>query len=84
MGTPAKGGSRSSTTKKLSMLRTKVAQRLVTVKNETAMLTTFNEVNMKPIFDLRKEFKEDFKAKHGVGLGFLSFFTKACVRALQM
>ena len=84
MGTPAKGGSRSSTTKKLSMLRRKVAQRLVTVKNETAMLTTFNEVNMKPIFDLRKEFKEDFKAKHGVGLGFMSFFTKACVRALQM
>ena len=66
------------------MLRRKVAQRLVTVKNETAMLTTFNEVNMKPIFDLRKEFKEDFKAKHGVGLGFMSFFTKACVRALQM
>ncbi len=84
MGTPANGGSRSSTTKKLSMLRRKVAQRLVTVKNETAMLTTFNEVNMKPIFDLRKEFKEDFKAKHGVGLGFMSFFTKACVRALQM
>ena len=84
MGTPAKGGSRSSTTKKLSMLRRKVAQRLVTVKNETAMLTTFNEVNMKPIFDLRKEFKEDFKAKHGVGIGFMSFFTKACVRALQM
>ncbi|MCH2216568.1 MAG: 2-oxoglutarate dehydrogenase complex dihydrolipoyllysine-residue succinyltransferase [Flavobacteriales bacterium] len=84
MGTPANGGSRSSTTKKLSMLRRKVAQRLVTVKNETAMLTTFNEVNMKPIFDLRKEFKEDFKAKHGVGLGFMSFLTKACVRALQM
>ena len=84
MGTPAKGGSRSSTPKKLSMLRRKVAQRLVTVKNETAMLTTFNEVNMKPIFDLRKEFKEDFKAKHGVGLGFMSFFTLAVVRALKM
>lgn len=66
------------------MLRRKVAQRLVSVKNETAMLTTFNEVNMKPIFDLRKEFKEDFKAKHGVGLGFMSFFTLAVVRALKL
>lgn len=84
MGTPSTGGSRGSEKKKLSMLRRKVAQRLVSVKNETAMLTTFNEVNMKPIFDLRKEYKEDFKAKHGVGLGFMSFFTKACVRALQL
>jgi 2-oxoglutarate dehydrogenase E2 component (dihydrolipoamide succinyltransferase) len=66
------------------MLRRKVAQRLVSVKNETAMLTTFNEVNMKPIFDLRKEFKEDFKSKHGVGLGFMSFFTLAVVRALKL
>ena len=84
MGTPTTGGARGSERKKLSMLRRKVAQRLVSVKNETAMLTTFNEVNMKPIFDLRKEYKESFKAKHGVSLGFMSFFTKACVRALQM
>ena len=84
MGTPTTGGSRGSDRKKLSMLRRKVAQRLVSVKNETAMLTTFNEVNMKPIFDLRKEYKETFKAKHGVSLGFMSFFTKACVRALQL
>ena len=83
MGTPT-GGARGTERKKLSMLRRKVAQRLVSVKNETAMLTTFNEVDMKPIFDLRKEFKEDFKAKHGVGLGFMSFFTLAVVRALKM
>ncbi|WP_196885694.1 2-oxoglutarate dehydrogenase complex dihydrolipoyllysine-residue succinyltransferase [Aureivirga sp. CE67] len=83
MGTPT-GGARGSERKKLSMLRRKVAQRLVSVKNETAMLTTFNEVDMKPIFDLRNEFKEEFKAKHGVGLGFMSFFTLACTRALQM
>ncbi len=84
MGTPISGGNRGSSRKKMSMLRRKVAQRLVSVKNETAMLTTFNEVNMQPIFDLRKEFKEDFKAKYGVSLGFMSFFTKAVVRALQM
>jgi 2-oxoglutarate dehydrogenase E2 component (dihydrolipoamide succinyltransferase) len=83
MGTPA-GGSRSSEKSKLSMLRRKVAERLVTVKNETAMLTTFNEVDMKPIFDLRNQFKEEFKAKHNVGLGFMSFFTLAVVRALKM
>ena len=69
--------------KKLSMLRRKVAQRLVAVKNETAMLTTFNEVNMSPIFELRKKYKEDFKEKHGVSLGFMSFFTKATVNALK-
>ena len=69
--------------KKLSMLRRKVAQRLVAVKNQTAMLTTFNEVNMTPVFELRKIYKEDFKEKHGVGLGFMSFFTKATVQALQ-
>ncbi|WP_075343831.1 2-oxoglutarate dehydrogenase complex dihydrolipoyllysine-residue succinyltransferase [Tenacibaculum agarivorans] len=83
MGTPGMGA-RGVERKKLSMLRRKVAERLVSVKNETAMLTTFNEVNMQPIFDLRKQYKEDFKAKHGVGLGFMSFFTLACVRALQM
>ena len=84
MGTPGIDGARGSERKKLSMLRRKVAERLVAVKNETAMLTTFNEVDMKPIFDLRKQFKEDFKEKHGVSLGFMSFFTKAVVRALQM
>ncbi|MCF6214283.1 MAG: 2-oxoglutarate dehydrogenase complex dihydrolipoyllysine-residue succinyltransferase [Flavobacteriaceae bacterium] len=75
---------RGSERKKMSMLRRKLAQRLVAIKNETAMLTTFNEVDMQPIFDLRKQYKEDFKAKHGVGLGFMSFFTKAVTRALEM
>ena len=84
MGSPITGGVRGSERKKLSMLRRKVAERLVAVKNETAMLTTFNEVDMKPIFDLRNEYKEAFKARHGVGLGFMSFFTKAVVRALQL
>ena len=74
---------RNIETKKLSMLRRKVAQRLVAVKNQTAMLTTFNEVNMTPIFELRKKYKEDFKEKHEVGLGFMSFFTKAVVNALK-
>lgn len=74
---------RSIESKKLSLLRRKVAQRLVAVKNQTAMLTTFNEVNMTPIFDLRKQYKEEFKEKHGVGLGFMSFFTKATVQALK-
>ncbi len=82
MGTPT-GGNRGETRSKLSMLRRKVAERLVAVKNETAMLTTFNEVNMSAIFELRNKYKEDFKEKHGVGLGFMSFFTKAVVRALQ-
>lgn len=82
MGTPT-GGSRGESRSKLSMLRRKVAERLVSAKNETAMLTTFNEVDMSPIFELRKQYKEEFKAKHGVGLGFMSFFTLACVRALK-
>ena len=69
---------------KLSMLRRKVAERLVTAKNETAMLTTFNEVDMSPIFELRKQYKETFKEKHDVGLGFMSFFTLAVVRALKL
>ena len=68
---------------KLSLLRRKVAERLVSVKNDTAMLTTFNEVDMSAIFELRKKYKEKFKAKHGVNLGFMSFFTLACVRALK-
>ena len=84
MGTQPANGSRGTERKKMSMLRRKVAERLVAVKNETAMLTTFNEVNMQPIFDLRKQYKEDFKAKHGVGLGFMSFFTLAVVRGLKL
>ncbi len=68
---------------KLSLLRRKVAERLVEAKNTTAMLTTFNEVDMSPIFALRKEYKETFKEKHGVSLGFMSFFTLAIVRALK-
>lgn len=83
MGTPGPGARGTSRTK-LSMLRRKVAERLVEAKNTTAMLTTFNEVNMQPIFDLRNDYKEAFKAKHGVGLGFMSFFTLAVVRALEM
>lgn len=83
MGTPT-GGNRGSERTKLSMLRRKVAERLVAAKNETAMLTTFNEANMTPINKLRSEFKEEFKNKYGVSLGFMSFFTKAVVRALQM
>ena len=80
VGSKIRGESRT----KLSMLRRKVAERLVEAKNTTAMLTTFNEVDMGPIFALRKEYKETFKAKHGVGLGFMSFFTLAVVRALEL
>ncbi|WP_444666995.1 2-oxoglutarate dehydrogenase complex dihydrolipoyllysine-residue succinyltransferase [Flavobacterium columnare] len=83
MGTPT-GGSRGSQRTKLSMLRRKVAERLVSAKNETAMLTTFNEVDMTAIYALRDEYKEEFKAKHQMGLGFMSFFTKAVTRALQL
>ena len=83
MGTPT-GGSRGSERTKLSMLRRKVAERLVTAKNETAMLTTFNEVDMTEIYKLRDQYKEEFKAKHQMGLGFMSFFTKAVTRALQL
>ena len=70
-------------TSKMSLLRRKLSQRLVAVKNQTAMLTTFNEVNMTPIFEIRKKYKETFKAKHEVSLGFMSFFTKAVVLALK-
>ncbi len=77
------GGTRNQSGKKMSLLRKKLAQRLVTVKNETAMLTTFNEVNMTPIMEIRKKYKEQFKEQHGVGLGFMSFFTKAVTEALQ-
>ena len=84
MGQAPVSGVRSSSEKKLSSLRRKIAQRLVSVKNETAMLTTFNEVDMSAIFALRNEYKDEFKAKHGVGLGFMSFFTKAVTRALEL
>ena len=76
-------GPRGTSRKKMSSLRRKIASRLVTVKNETAMLTTFNEVDMTAIFAIRKEYKEQFKEKYGVGLGFMSFFTKAVTTALQ-
>ena len=87
LGKPAMGNvtnsNRVENRSKLSMLRRKVSERLVSVKNETAMLTTFNEVDMSAIFELRKKYKEKFKEKHGVNLGFMSFFTLASVRALQ-
>jgi 2-oxoglutarate dehydrogenase E2 component (dihydrolipoamide succinyltransferase) len=76
-------GSREQRREKMSNLRKTVARRLVAAKNETAMLTTFNEVDMKPIMDIRKKYKETFKQKHEVGLGFMSFFTRACVLSLQ-
>jgi 2-oxoglutarate dehydrogenase E2 component (dihydrolipoamide succinyltransferase) len=76
-------GARAVRREKMSSLRKTVSRRLVAVKNETAMLTTFNEVNMKPIMDLRSKFKDQFKEKHGVGLGFMSFFTKAVCVALK-
>jgi 2-oxoglutarate dehydrogenase E2 component (dihydrolipoamide succinyltransferase) len=82
MGTPT-GANRNTENKRMSSLRRRLAKRLVSVKNETAMLTTFNEVDMKPIFDLRAKYKEEFKEKHGVSLGFMSFFTKAVTRALK-
>lgn len=83
MGTPGLG-KRGESRKKMSMLRRKVAERLVSVKNDTAMLTTFNEVDMSAIYMLRKQYKDEFKDKHGVGLGFMSFFTLAIVRALDL
>ena len=84
MGTAPAGSKRGEEREKLSMLRRKVAERLVSVKNETAMLTTFNEADMGTIFALRKKYKETFAEKHEVNLGFMSFFTKAVVRALKM
>jgi 2-oxoglutarate dehydrogenase E2 component (dihydrolipoamide succinyltransferase) len=76
-------GNRGQRRERMSNLRKTVARRLVSVKNETAMLTTFNEVNMQPIMDLRNKFKDKFKEKHGVGLGFMSFFTRAVCVALK-
>ncbi|ELR71367.1 Dihydrolipoamide succinyltransferase component (E2) of 2-oxoglutarate dehydrogenase complex [Fulvivirga imtechensis AK7] len=80
---PAVYGERNERREKMSNLRKTISRRLVSVKNETAMLTTFNEVDMKPIMDLRKKYKDQFKEKYGVGLGFMSFFTKACCQALK-
>ena len=77
------GHSREQRRKKMTTLRKTISRRLVSVKNETAMLTTFNEVNMKPIMDIRSRYKEQFKEKYEVGLGFMSFFTKACCTALK-
>lgn len=76
-------GSRESRREKMSPLRKTISKRLVAVKNETAMLTTFNEIDMKPVMDLRAKYKDAFKEKHGIGLGFMSFFTKAATMALQ-
>ena len=85
---PAMGSSiddtRVESREKLSMLRRKVSERLVSVKNETAMLTTFNEADLTKIFEIRKKYKEAFSQKHGVSLGFMSFFTKSVTRALEM
>ncbi|MDP4636600.1 MAG: 2-oxoglutarate dehydrogenase complex dihydrolipoyllysine-residue succinyltransferase [Crocinitomicaceae bacterium] len=78
------GGSREQSREKMSMLRRKIAERLVAVKNETAMLTTFNEVDMKPIMDLRAKYKDAFSKHHEVNLGFMSFFTKAVTEALNL
>jgi len=78
------GGTREQSREKMSMLRRKVAERLVSVKNETAMLTTFNEVDMKPIMDLRAKYKDAFAKHHEVNLGFMSFFTKAVTEALNI
>ena len=79
---PARTGSRQVRRENMTNLRKKIAERLVSVKNTTAMLTTFNEVNMKPVMDIRAKYKDVFKEKHGVGLGFMSFFTKAVCEAL--
>ncbi len=78
------GGTRDQNREKMSMLRRKIAERLVSVKNETAMLTTFNEVDMKPIMDLRAKYKDQFAKHHEVNLGFMSFFTKAVTEALNL
>jgi 2-oxoglutarate dehydrogenase E2 component (dihydrolipoamide succinyltransferase) len=80
---PAPAGARNQRTERMTSLRRTIARRLVAVKNETAMLTTFNEVDMKPVMDLRNKYKDKFKEKHGVGLGFMSFFAKAVCAALK-
>jgi 2-oxoglutarate dehydrogenase E2 component (dihydrolipoamide succinyltransferase) len=78
------GGTRDTNREKMSMLRRKIAERLVSVKNDTAMLTTFNELDMKPIMDLRAKYKDSFAKSHDVNLGFMSFFTKAVTEALNL
>ncbi|WP_114751280.1 2-oxoglutarate dehydrogenase complex dihydrolipoyllysine-residue succinyltransferase [Pleomorphovibrio marinus] len=80
---PASSGERAMKREKMTSLRRTISKRLVAAKNETAMLTTFNEVNMKPVMDLRKQYKDQFKDKYNVNLGFMSFFTKAACVALQ-
>src|SRR6185436_19158052 len=80
---PVVAGARTVRKEKMTSLRKTIARRLVAVKNETAMLTTFNEVDMKPVMDLRSKYKDKFKEKYGVGLGFMSFFTKAVCVALK-
>lgn len=80
---PQPSGNRNERREKMTNLRKTISRRLVSVKNETAMLTTFNEMNMKPVMDLRKKYKDQFKDKYGVGLGFMSFFTKAVCMALK-
>lgn len=82
-GKHAESNSREQRREKMTSLRRKLSQRLVSVKNETAMLTTFNEVDMSNVMNLRKEYKDKFKEVHGIGLGFMSFFTKAVTIALQ-
>ena len=82
--TPAREVSREETRIRMSVLRRKLSQRLVAVKNETAMLTTFNEADMSAVMDLRKKYQEDFLKKHGIKLGFMSFFTKAVSEALLL
>jgi len=77
------GGARTVRREKMTSLRKTIARRLVAVKNETAMLTSFNEVDMKPVMELRSRYKDKFKEKYGVGLGFMSFFTKAILRGLE-
>lgn len=80
---PAPSGARNSRREKMTTLRKTISRRLVAVKNETAMLTTFNEINMGPVMELRSRYKDKFKEKHGIGLGFMSFFTKAVSIALK-
>ncbi|HEX2899546.1 MAG TPA: biotin/lipoyl-containing protein, partial [Bacteroidia bacterium] len=80
---PALSGDRSSEHKKMTVLRRKIAERLVGAKNDTAMLTTFNEVDMQAIKDLRMQYKDKFKEVHGVGLGFMGFFVRACCEAMK-
>lgn len=82
-GPVSEAGTRVERRERITTLRKTISRRLVAIKNETAMLTTFNEVDMRPIMDIRKKYKEAFKEKYGVGLGFMSFFTKACCIALQ-